>query len=137
MKLGRRTFASPLLSVEANGGCRYALARAHETGEVWYLSVDPKGGVSGGPLPEGIGGGSTEPFEEHVLAGRLAPGSEAAEIVVSGGARYRADTSEGVWLVAIPWFNRDTEISVEYLDAAGAPVSIFPAYQLPRVRSVS
>lgn len=121
--LGTLAFQRPLLTLRANQGCRYAVARMEASGVPWFLTRDGQGVMSGEPLEHGVAGASSSPFETWIAAGLAPQGARIARLegCESGGsARVRG----GVWLAALDWNNRDMEAILQFLDARGTVIDV-------------
>jgi hypothetical protein len=111
----------PLLAVGGNAGCRYVITRDRSTGEPWCVSIDADGGMGASPV-SGFGmGASTEPFDTWVACGELPEGARRVEVEADGQS-HDAKVRAGLWLVAVPWGNRDCEGVVRFIGSDGEPV---------------
>ena len=136
MKFGQLVFDRPLLTLRANEGCKYMLARDVASREPWFLSVDPDGSMSGQPVEGLEHGASTSPFQTWIAGGRLPEGASRAEVELDDEL-YESKARAGLWLAGIPWGNRDCEGTVRFVGGDGdlvasAPLTLSSAPPLPR-----
>src|SRR3954449_11201203 len=97
LMFGNRELGPTLLALRANGGCRYVIARMVHNREAWFVMVEPGGIMGGSPVDAKVKGGSPEPWDTWVAAGRLPEGARKVEID-TGDTIVRGKVRGSLWL---------------------------------------
>lgn len=114
-------FGRPLLRLDANDG-RYFIARHLQTGELSFVHAPREGGFGWSRLFNGSGG-SSDPFEEWVMAGRLPPAARDVQIKLDVDGVVRTKARPGFWMAAVPWGGREAEGEVLFVNREGDVVA--------------